>query len=112
MQAERSISELTMDLAKQAGDLLRNEVRLARAEAVDSVRQMRAGLVRTALGVALAGAAITLGLFAIMYALGTIMPLWGAALIGAIVGGVLAYALIKSGLKAASVERLALPRTA
>ena len=101
-----------MNLASQAGDLLRNEVRLARAEAVESVKQMGAGLVRAALGVALAGAAVTLGLFAIAYGLGTVMPMWAAALIGAAVGGILAYVFIKSGLKAASVDHIALPKTA
>lgn len=112
MQAQRSLSELTIDLASQAGDLIRNEVRLARAEAVESIRQMGGGIVRAALGVALAGAAVTLGLFALAYALGTLMPMWAAALIGAAIGGVLAYILIKSGLKAASVEHIALPKTA
>lgn len=112
MQAQRSLSELTIDLASQAGDLIRNEVRLARAEAVESIRQMGGGIVRAALGVALAGAAVTLGLFALAYALGTLMPMWAAALIGAAIGGVLAYILIKSGLKAASVEHITLPKTA
>jgi hypothetical protein len=112
MQAERSISELTMDLATQAGDLIRNEMRLARAEAVESVKQMGAGIVRAALGVALAGAAITLGLFALAYGLGAVMPMWAAALVGAMIGAILAYILIKSGLKAASVDHLSLPKTA
>lgn len=111
MQTERTLPELTMDLASQVGDLLRNEVRLARAEAMENVKQMGAGIVRAALGVALAGAAVTLGLFALAYVLGEIMPMWAAALSGAVVGGVLAYVFIKSGLKAASVDHVGLPRT-
>jgi hypothetical protein len=112
MQAERTLPELTMDLANQVGDLMRNEVRLARAEAMESVKHMGGGILRAALGVALAGAAVTLGLFALVYGLGLIMPMWVAAFVGALFGGVLAYLLIKSGLKAASVERIHLPRTA
>ena len=112
MQGERSLSELTMDLASQAGDLIRNEMRLARAEAVDSVKHMGGGIIRAAIGVAFAGAAVTLGLFALAYGLGTMMPMWAAALIGAAIGGVLAYVFIKSGLKAASVDHIALPKTA
>lgn len=112
MRSDRSLPELTLDLAGQVGDLLRNEVRLARAEAVESVKDMGAGLVRAALGVALAGAAVTLALFALAYGLAEIMPMWAAALIGAAIGGLLATVFIKSGLKAASVERIALPRTA
>jgi hypothetical protein len=112
MQAERSISELTMDLAAQAGDLIRNEIRLARAEAMDNIKHMGGGIMRAAIGVAFAGAAISLGLFALAYALGEAMPMWAAALIGAMIGGGVAYVLIKSGLKAASVDAIALPKTA
>jgi Putative Actinobacterial Holin-X, holin superfamily III len=112
MQSERTLSELTMDLATQAGNLIRNEIKLARAEAVESIKHMGGGIVRAALGVALAGAAVTLALFALAYGLGELMPMWAAALIGAAVGGLLAYVLIKSGLKAASVDSLALPKTA
>lgn len=112
MQAERTLSELTVDLATQVGDLMRNEVRLARSEAMDSVKNMGGGIVRAAVGVAFAGGAVSLGLFALSYALGEMMPMWAGALIGALVGAVIAYALIKSGLKAASVEHVALDRTA
>jgi hypothetical protein len=112
MQTERTLPELTMDLAAQAGDLLRNEIRLARAEAMENVSQMGGGIVRAALGVALAGAAVTLGLFALAYGLGQVMPMWAAALVGALVGGGASYVMIKSGLKACSLKHVALPRTA
>lgn len=112
MPAERSLTELTVDLASQVGDLVRNEVRLARAETVDSIKHMGAGIARAALGLVLAGAAVTLGLFALAYGLAELMPLWAAALLCAAIGGVSAYLLVKSGLKSVSVDRIALPRTA
>lgn len=112
MQTERTLSDLTRDLAANAGDLVRNEVRLARAEAMESLKHMSGGIVRAAIGVAFAGGAVTLGLFAVTYALGETMPMWAAALIGAVIGGILAYLLIKSGLKAASVTPVGFPRTA
>ena len=112
MHTERTLSELTHDLDAQAGDLLRNEFRLARAEAMANVKQMGGGIVRAAIGVAFAGGAVTLGLFALAYALGEVLPMWVAALSGAVIGGVLAYVLIKSGLKAASLSQVAMPRTA
>jgi hypothetical protein len=112
MQAERSLAELTRDLAANAGDLFRNELRLARAEAIDSVKDMGGGIVRAAVGLLLAGAAVTLGLFALAFALSQLVPLWAAALISALIGGAVAYALMRSGLKAISVDRIALPRTA
>ncbi len=110
MQSERTLPELTMDLASQVGDLMRNEVRLARAEAMDSVKSMGAGIVRAAIGVAFASGAVALGLFALAYALGESMPMWAGAFIAALVGATLAYFFIKSGLKAASVD-FAMPRT-
>lgn len=109
---ERSLTDLARDLAANAGDLFRNEVRLARAEAVDSIKGMLGGIVRTALGVVFAGAAVTLALFALAYGLAQVMPMWGAALIGAAIGGAIAYVLIRSGLKSISVDRIKLPRTA
>jgi len=112
MQTDRSIADLTKDLALNAGDLFRNEVRLARAEAVESLKGMGDGIIRFALGVALAGAAVTLGLFALAYALGEVMPMWAGALAGALLGGVVAYWLVKSGLREISVERISLPKTA
>ncbi len=112
MQGERTLPELTKDLASQMADLMRNEVRLARAEAMDSVKGMAGGVIRAAMGVALAAAAVTLGLFAIAYALGEAMPMWVGALISAVIGGVLAYLLVKSGLNHISVDRITLPRTA
>jgi hypothetical protein len=112
MDTDRSLADLTRDLASNAGDLFRNELRLARAEAVESVKEMGDGLVRFALGVALAGAAVTLALFALAYALGEMIPMWGAALIGAGIGGAIAYGLVRSGLNAISVDRIRLPKTA
>lgn len=111
MSVERTLPELTLDLASQAGDLLRNELRLARAEAVESVKHMGGGVARAAFGVVLAGSAVTLALFALAYALSETMPMWAAALMGAAIAGVLSYLFIKSGLKAASVDKVSLPRT-
>jgi alcohol dehydrogenase class IV len=112
MQAERTLPDLTKDVALQLGDLVRNEVRLARAEAVDTLRDMARGATRIALGVALAAAGVTLALFALAYALGETLPMWAGALIAAAIGGVIAFILIRSGQKAMSPPDLALPRTA
>jgi hypothetical protein len=112
MQTDRSLAELTKDLASNAGELFRNELRLARAEAVESVKGMGGGIVRAALGIVLAGAAVTLALFALAYALGEAMPMWAGALIAAVVGAGIAYWLVKSGLKDISVDRISLPKTA
>lgn len=111
MTTERTLSDLALDLAQNAGDLIRNEARLARAEAVENIRGMGGGLARIAMGVAVAGAAVTLALGAVALALSNIMPLWGAAIISALIGAVVAYIAIKSGLKALSPDQLTLDRT-
>lgn len=108
---ERSLPELTKDLAGGLGDLVRNELRLARAEASANLRKIAADTVRVVLGASLAGAAVTLALFALAYALAEAMPMWGAALIAAALGAIVAYWLIKSGSKALANESIGLPRT-
>lgn len=111
MQAERSLSQLAKDLTTQVSDLMRNEVRLARAETMQVVKSMGAGVMRAALGVVFAGAAVTLVLFALAHLLADAMPLWIAALLSAAIGGIAAYLLIKSGIQSLSEDRPALPRT-
>jgi hypothetical protein len=111
MQAERTLPELTKDFTSQLGDLVRNEVRLARAEMLDGVKGVRTGITRMAIGLALACAAVTLGLFAIAFGLGEFMPMWLSALICAAVAGIVAYVLVKSGSDAAAFDRIA-PRRA
>ena len=111
MVAERSLSELALDLAHNAGDLIRNEVRLARTEAIESLKGMGGGLVRVGLGVAAVGAGITVALGALALGFAEIMPLWAAALLSGLVGAIGGYLVIKSGVKALSQKSLALDRT-
>jgi len=111
VQSDRSITQLTADIVSQAGDLLRHELRLARAELMQSVKHMGAGVVRAAMGVALAGSALTLALVAVAYGLSEMVPMWSAALISALIGASFAYLLIRSGLKAVSFDHITLPKT-
>lgn len=112
MQAERSLAELGRDLVSQVSDLMRNEVRLARAETVDTIKGMRGGIVRALFGVVLAAAAVTLALLGVAYLLSEAMPMWIAAILAAAIGGIGAYLLVTSGLKALSDDSVRLPRTA
>lgn len=109
---DRSLPELTKDLAANLGDLVRNELRLARAEAAVNMRKIGDDAIRIGLGVALAAASVTLALFALAYALGEAMPLWIASVLAAAIGAGLAYWLISSGRKSLGEERIGLPRTA
>jgi|GEM_PF-2342160 len=112
MQAERSLSELARDLSKQLSDIMRNEVRLARVETMETVKGMGGGVMRAAAGLVIGGAAVTVALLGVAYLLGEAMPMWLAALLSAAIGGIAAYLLVKSGIKALSEQRIGLPRTA
>ena len=111
MAIDRSLTDLTRDLAGNISDLFRNEVRLARAEAVENVKELGGALAKLAIGIVVACAAVTLALFALAYALGSVLPMWGSALIAAAVGGAIAYLLVQAGRKALSGKTFALPRT-
>jgi hypothetical protein len=101
---DRSLAELTGDLATHASELVRNEVRLARAELTDSAKQIGRGAAIVGAGAAVAAAALTLALFAIAYALSEAMPMWLSALIAAAIGAIVAWFAVKAGLKAMSAD--------
>jgi hypothetical protein len=108
---ERSLTELTRDLAVQLSDLFRNELRLARVEAVDNVKSLAGGLALLAAGALLAGASLTLALMAVAAGLALVMPVWAAAGIAAGGGAVLAVVLLAAGRSRISPGAVSMPRT-
>lgn len=112
MVEDRTLPGLTKDFAFQLGDLVRDEVRLARAEIADHFKGMTASIIQIALGVALAAAGVTLALVAVAYAIAERLPMWAGALIAAAIGLVLAWILISAGKKALAQHSVSLPRTA
>ena len=111
MQTDRSIPELTKDVAFHLGDMFRNELKLARTEATDSVRSLSGGLGLITAGAAVGVSALTLALLAAAYGLAEIMPLWGAAAIVAVTAAIIALILISAGKAALKPKKLSLPRT-
>ena len=111
MQTERSIPELTKDMAFHLGDMLRNELKLAGIEASESVKSFSGAFVLIVLGAAIGGAALTVGLLAAAYGLSLVMPLWGAGLIVAASAAVVAFLLVQAGRAALKPKSLSLPRT-
>jgi hypothetical protein len=94
---ERSIGELIRQLPEQTTRLVHQELELAKAELTQKGR--RAGA-----GVGLFGAAGAIGLLAVAalttcftLALDAVMPAWLAALIVAVVYGIIAFVLVKQG---------------
>ena len=112
MQTEqRSIPELTKDMAFHLGDMFRNELKLARTEATEGVKSMSGAIGLFTAGAALGVAALTLGFFALAYVIASVMPLWTAMAIVAIGGGIAAWLFVHAAKKAIQPEELSLPRT-
>jgi hypothetical protein len=110
-QTERSIPELTKDMAFHLGDMFRNELKLARVEATEGVKSLSGAVGMIAGGAVVGVSALTLGLFAVAYALSSVMPMWGAAAVVAVFAAIVAWMLVKAGQKAMNTEELALTRT-
>jgi uncharacterized membrane protein YqjE len=94
---DRSLGELLKELSEQTTRLVHQELELAKAEITQKGKQ--AGM-----GAGLFGGAGALGLAALgaltacfILALNAVMPAWLAALIVAVVYGIIAYVLVKQG---------------
>ena len=94
---DRSLGELLKQLSEQTSRLVHQELELAKAEITQKGKQ--AGM-----GAGLFGGAGALGLAAVgaltacfIFALNAVMPAWLAALIVAVVYGIIAFVLVKQG---------------
>jgi uncharacterized membrane protein YqjE len=95
----RSIPEILKDVLTNIQDIVRAEVRLAKAELGEELSSARtAGLLMGVGAVAAIFCALFL-LLACVYALGRVMPNWAAALIVAAAVGVAAAVTLGLGLK-------------
>jgi hypothetical protein len=110
-QTERSIPELTKDMAFHLGDMFRNELKLARVEATEGVKSLSGAVGLVAAGAVVGASALTLALLAVAYALASVMPMWGAAAVVAILAGIVAWMMVKAGQKALKADELSLTRT-
>jgi Flp pilus assembly protein TadB len=103
----RPISSILQDMLKNLSEIIRSEIQLAQAELRQEAREMaRAGAYVAAAGVF---GLFTLGFFLLsaVYALATMMPAWLAAILVAVLTGVVATVLLVMGqrrLKATSLK--------
>jgi Putative Actinobacterial Holin-X, holin superfamily III len=107
----RSIPEILQDVLTNIQDIVRAEVRLAKAELRDELNAARSGGILIGVGaVAVIFSALFL-LMACVYALSLVMPNWAAALIVAAAMGVAAAVTLSLGSKRLKTIR-AVPKTA
>ena len=99
MIGERPIADLLHDILRNVQELIRAEVKLAKAEMRQEVRLASTSALPLAVGALSAVSAWMLLLWAGAYALGLVMPMWAGILIMAAVTGALAAVLLGQGLR-------------
>lgn len=106
-----SIPELTKELVGNFGDMIRNELKLARTEAFDSAKTMSGGLIFIGLGAAFAAAAVTLICMAGIEALPDDIPRWAAYAMAGIAAGMAALIFMQTAKSSIAPKSLTLPKT-
>lgn len=97
IMAEASLSHLLGELVRDLGVLVRQELRLAQAEAAEKLKQAENGVYAVVTGLLLAFCALLILLQALVLALSNVLPPWLAAAAVALVVAVLAFVLIRQG---------------
>jgi uncharacterized membrane protein len=93
----RSSAEVVQDLVHNVQEILRSEVRLAKAEITQEAKKATRSAAISAGGAILAIFALGLLLWAAVYALALPLPMWAAALIVGGVVGIAAGAMLAVG---------------
>jgi uncharacterized membrane protein YqjE len=97
---DRSIGELFSELASETGLLIRQEVALAKVELTQKANRVGRNVGYLVLGGAVAYAALLALLAAIIILLANVMPWWVAALVVAVLVGIIAGVVISKALAA------------
>jgi hypothetical protein len=95
----RSIPEILQDVLTNIQDIVRAEVRLAKAELGEELNRARTGGLLIGVGAVAAIFCVLFVLLTCVYGLGLIMPNWAAALIVAAAVGLAAAVTLSLGLK-------------
>jgi len=108
---ENSFASLLRDLIAEIGQLFRQELRLARAEAGEKLAQAQHGIVAIIVGLLLASSALLILLQAVVLALSQVVPAWAASAIVGVAVAVIAFILIRGGQGSLKLTNLAPTRT-
>ena len=98
----RSVGTVISDIVGDLQGIVRDEVRLARAELREELAGVRRGAMFLTGGAAVLVLSVGLILLALVYALATVWPAWAAALTVAGLAGILGAALLRAGRRAFS----------
>jgi uncharacterized membrane protein YqjE len=96
---ERSISTVLNDIVGNLQTMIRSELRLAKTEAAEELGKARNAGILISAGAIMIVFSLLFALLAVVYALSTIMPGWSAALIVALVTGIVAAVCVSVGVR-------------
>ncbi|MBV9769676.1 MAG: phage holin family protein [Bryobacterales bacterium] len=96
---ERSVSDVLQNIIQNIQEIVRSEVRLAKAELRDEAAKAKSASLAIAIGAVVAIYAVLFLLLTVVYALSLVMPNWAAALIVGILLAIAAGVTLASGLK-------------
>lgn len=94
MKDNRSLGELFAELASETSTLVRQEVSLAKVELSQAATKLAKNAALLIVGASLAYAAFQALMVTGIVLLSWVLPLWGAALVVAVVVAIIAWALI------------------
>ena len=104
---ERSIGELIANLASETGTLVRQEIALAKVELGQKATRIGSNIAQLAIGGAVAYAALLALLAGVIGLLATAMAWWAAAVVVAVVVGIVGAVMISKALDSLKRTELA-----
>jgi len=107
-----TLGETVTGLASDVQDLVRGEIRLARAELDQKLHHLIGAAIGLTGGALVGFAGLVVLLQGIAAALALVMPAWAALLIVGVIIGLVGAALVRSGLALISLKNLSPDRTA
>ena len=113
--SRRSLGDLLNELTDGSAQLVRDEIRLAKADTVESLLALRRGAVLLGIGIAVALCAAAAGLAGLIMAISRYLldsRTWLAAIIVAMILGVIAWLTVWRGSRSLSGSSLAPSETA
>jgi hypothetical protein len=102
--ADRSFADVLQGIVGNIQEIVRSEVRLAKAEISEEARKARPAGLWMGTGMVFGVGSVFLGLLAGVYALSIVMPNWAAALVVSLTSGVIATLAARTGV--AHVKRI------
>jgi uncharacterized membrane protein YqjE len=112
LEGAPTLGETVSGLAADVQDLVRGEIRLARAELDQKLHHLIGAAIGLTGGALVGFAGLVVLLEGVAAALALVMPAWTALLIVGVIIGLVGAALVRSGLALISLKNLSPDRTA